>query len=324
MKHIDLCVTKGIPPNFAVAKSCLELSSDHFQLLITLATQSIPREPQPRICNRKTDWDVFRLLLNWKLLLNIPLNTDSDIDAAINNFNDLIQWAGWNSTPENTATHQIKTCPILITQKHLNKRKLRRNWHRLRTLQSKRLLNTATRELKQLLADHNNSNVQSFLLDLSPTASTTNYSLWKEAKKAKQITTSSHAIRTGPGSWARTNKAKAHAFANHLATVFQLHPTTNTPEEEDALTLQLETPYQLEPPLPRFRKSEVKAIIKYLKHSTSPGYDLITGKILQELPPVGVQYLTQIFNASTLIGYFLTQWKVAKIILHLKPVKPPE
>jgi hypothetical protein len=41
----------------------------------------------------------------------------------------------------------------------------------------------------------------------------------------------------------------------------------------------------------------------------SPGYDLITSKILKELPTIGIQYLTQLFNAVLLKGYFPAQWK---------------
>jgi hypothetical protein len=47
------------------------------------------------------------------------------------------------------------------------------------------------------------------------------------------------------------------------------------------------------------------------------------GKILQELSVVGIQYLTQIFNAVMLTGHFPAQWKVAQIILILKPGEPP-
>jgi hypothetical protein len=71
--------------------------------------------------------------------------------------------------------------------------------------------------------------------------------------------------------------------------------------------------------LSRFHQSEVQTIIINLKPKSSPGYDPIMRKILQELPPVGIKYLTQIFNAAMLTGYFPAQWKVAKIILHLKP-----
>jgi hypothetical protein len=88
---MDFCVTKGIPCNFADAKSCLELSSDHSPVLVTLSTQAILCVPQPRLCNRKTDWNAFRHLLNERLLLNAPLKTDSDTEAAIKNFNGIIQ-----------------------------------------------------------------------------------------------------------------------------------------------------------------------------------------------------------------------------------------
>jgi hypothetical protein len=49
----------------------------------------------------------------------------------------------------------------------------------------------------------------------------------------------------------------------------------------------------------------------------------MTGKILKELPTLCIQYLTQLFNAILLRGYFPTHWKVAQIILIPKPGKPP-
>jgi hypothetical protein len=66
----------------------------------------------------------------------------------------------------------------------------------------------------------------------------------------------------------------------------------------------------------------VQAIIRTLPPKKSPGYDLLTGKILKELPTLCIQYLTQLFNAISLRGYFPTQWKVAQIILIPKPGKP--
>jgi hypothetical protein len=49
------------------------------------------------------------------------------------------------------------------------------------------------------------------------------------------------------------------------------------------------------------------AAINYLNPQKSPGYDLITGKILKELPTVGIKYFTQIFNAVLLLIYFSFQ-----------------
>jgi hypothetical protein len=106
------------------------------------------------------------------------------------------------------------------------------------------------------------------------------------------------------GTWASSNIDKAHAFAHHLAEVFQPHPSENHPEEEEPITRFLETPYQLELPIPRIRCTEVHAIISSLQPKKSSGYDLITGRILQALPPVAIQFLTQLFNAALILGYF--------------------
>jgi hypothetical protein len=162
---VDFCVTADV-------KSFLELSSDHSPVLVTLSTKEILRIPQPRFCNTKTDWDASHHLLNERLLLNVSFKTNSDTEAAIKNFNNITQWACWTTTPEHNEARQTYDCPILIKQKLLNKRRLRRNWHRFRTPESRQLLNTATRELKQLLADTNKASFQTFLQDLSPTAST--------------------------------------------------------------------------------------------------------------------------------------------------------
>jgi hypothetical protein len=41
------------------------------------------------------------------------------------------------------------------------------------------------------------------------------------------------------------------------------------------------------------------------------------------LPIIGIKYLTQLFNAVLLKGYFPAQWKVAEIILILNTGKSP-
>jgi hypothetical protein len=83
------------------------------------------------------------------------------------------------------------------------------------------------------------------------------------------------------------------------------------------------TPYQLKTPIHHLQRAEVQDIISSLNPKKSSSYDLITGRILKELPIIGIKYLTQLFNAVLLIGYLTAQWKVAQIILILKPGKPP-
>jgi hypothetical protein len=68
--------------------------------------------------------------------------------------------------------------------------------------------------------------------------------LWKATKKIQLVKKPSLPPRTSQGTWARSNIEKVHAFAEHLANVFQLDPSENEPEEEEALIKLLETSYQ--------------------------------------------------------------------------------
>jgi hypothetical protein len=82
------------------------------------------------------------------------------------------------------------------------------------------------------------------------------------------------------------------------------------------------------PPTNSNHQSTVSKELKFKSHqqpksSSSSGYDLITGKILKDLPIIGIKYLIQLFNAILLKGYFPAHWKVAQIVLILQPGKPP-
>jgi hypothetical protein len=117
------------------------------------------------------------------------------------------------------------------------------------------------------------------------------------AKKAKLAINSSQV--TTRGTWDRTNTEKAQTFPDHLTSVSQPHPSENPPEEEEALSLQLEIPYQLEPLLSRFHRSEVQAVINNLKPKSSPGYDLRTGKILPLALNISHRYSTLLCSQDT-------------------------
>jgi hypothetical protein len=130
--------------------------------------------------------------------------------------------------------------------------------------------------------------------------------VWKATKKIKHVKKPSPPLRASQGTWARSNVKMAHAFDEHLALIHLLV-----------------TPHQLEPPINRLKRAEVKEVINSLNPKKSLGYDLITGKILKELLIIGVTYLTKLFNAILFKGYFPAEWKVPQIILILKPGKPP-
>jgi hypothetical protein len=49
---VDFSVTKGIPQDVAVAKSCFDLSSNHSPVLVTLTAQALNQEKQPSLSNK--------------------------------------------------------------------------------------------------------------------------------------------------------------------------------------------------------------------------------------------------------------------------------
>jgi hypothetical protein len=85
---VHFCVTKGIPQDFLVAKSCIDLSSNHSPILITLKADVLKQETEPNLSNRHTNQDDFRRLVNDRLTLNIRLKTEKDLEAAAKFFND--------------------------------------------------------------------------------------------------------------------------------------------------------------------------------------------------------------------------------------------
>jgi hypothetical protein len=151
---VSFCVTKRIPQDFAVAKSCFNLSRDHSSVLITLTTHALNQEKQPSLSNRHTNWDDFRHLINERLSSNVSLKTEKHSEAAVKFFINTIQWAGWNSTPEYTDILKAYDCPVLIKQKTEEKRRLHRDWHRLQTPESKRLLKHRKSGTKKTASKH--------------------------------------------------------------------------------------------------------------------------------------------------------------------------
>jgi hypothetical protein len=118
---VDFCVTKGIPQDFAVAKSYFDLSSDQSPVLITL-THALNQENQPSLSNRhkKLGW-LQTHHQQERLTLNVSLKTEEDVEAAVKFYNNAIPCAGWNAMSEHRDIQGIKL-PILIKQKWRNRR----------------------------------------------------------------------------------------------------------------------------------------------------------------------------------------------------------
>lgn len=321
---IDFCITKGIDTKKCVTESNYDLSSDHSLVIITVYSKIPNKVKQPSLYNGKTNWNVFRDKLDNLISLDQKLKTELDIEIAVENLTKNIQEAAWLATPDyKTLQYHTETCPT-IKEKIAVRRRLRKQWQRDRTEDNKKKLNKATKELKTLIGKKENQSLQDYLENLTSTQET-EHSLWKATRRLSMPQLTNPPIKNSNNNWARSDQEKAEVFAKYLQNVFKPFPSEITTEEEKEIIDYLDTPLQMEVPIRKFTKTEITQIVRQeINIKKAPGFDLITGKILQELSEKCFKLITFIFNAMLRVSYFPCTWKVAQIIMIPKPGKKPE
>lgn len=128
-------------------------------------------------------------------------------------------------------------------------------------------------------------------------------------------------IRDQNGKWARNDKEKATVFAKHLTNIFKPFPPTRSQSDETKITNFLDAPFQMDVPIKKFKIRDIESLINQLSLKKAPGFDLITSKMLKEMPIKGKKFITIIFNAILRLEYFPDQWKIAQIKMLNKPGK---
>lgn len=318
---IDFFIEKGLSRLFYHVETTLDANSNHVPVILTIGTTVLNTERNPKLYNKRTDWNSFRELVEDGINLRIPLKTESDIEVAARNLTSVIQESCWKSTPETPERpHQKKVYSENIRTKIMEKRRLRRIWHTSRHPNDKKTLNKAIKELKALITEADGIALDTYLEGLTATK-TTDYSLWRACKNLDRPLHHKPPLRNQNGTWIRTEQEKANAFADHLSKVFQANNPTPNADESD-IDLVLNQDLQLDLPLKLVTPKEICRNITSMDNGKAPGYDLIDKKVLQELPRKGIVYLTILFNAIQRVGYYPDIWKVSQIVMIHKPGKP--
>lgn len=317
---LDFFVAKGISRNYIRVRSSLDMTSDHTPVIATISSSVLKFSKPFRLCNRSTDWSNYKSMVERAIILNAPLRTAANIEHAVEYLNTVIQKSAWQSTPVERQRTDCIDNPAIIKIKIAEKRRLRRIWQYSRSPLDKTLFNRAARELKEMLRNQKNDSFQNYLEDLSP-GQETDYSLWKATRRLKQPCQNIPPLRKEDNTWAKSDCEKAALFADDLEKRFQPNDIHGLPAEDEEIHRFLAQPIEHVGPLVTFTPADVKRAIGELHPRKAPGYDFITGEMLRELPRKGRVLLTYIFNAVLRTGYFPCQWKVAKIIVLLKPGK---
>lgn len=221
---LDLAITKGISHLHSTINSNYDLESDHSPLIITLSADIIWREPPPRLCNNRTNWEIFQRIINENITLNFRMTESTDIEAAVSYLTTLLQNVAWEATPPQTHTLPNNTnLPLHIKDIVQEKRRARRRWLQTRNIQDKTQLNRFTHRLHRAVVESRNSTFSHYITSLS----TDDHSLWKATKKLKRPVLAVSPLRTPSNDWARSDEEKVDLFPDHLAQVFTPLPPNN-------------------------------------------------------------------------------------------------
>lgn len=313
---IDFFISRKISANFINIEENFELSADHSSMILTLSENVIKKQCYPMLTNKYTDWEVFREELSNKVQINVPLRNKEQLDREAEKLVVDIQQAAWKSTPEFKMKTIGNNYPKEIKELVAAKRRARKKWQQTRAPIDKNRLNQLTQQLRREIQEIKNESINFYLKNLSNDKDT-DYSLWKATKKIKRPITQMPPIRTENG-WAKDNKQKADAFASHLEKIFQANEQQIQNEllqaeaEREDEEIKLVTPREV-----------AKEIKENINPRKAPGFDLITGEVLKQLPRKGIVKLTNLINAAFRLKHVPSIWKVAEVIMIQKPGKPP-
>jgi hypothetical protein len=124
------------------------------------------------------------------------------------------------------------------------------------------------------------------------------HTTWKATKQFKRPITHVHPVLHEDGNWGKTEKEKATTFAEYLSNIFPTPQTKdNKNNTENIIKTFLYSACPITLPIKPFSPTEVKEEIQKCNNHKAPGFHLVTGQILKELPSKAVVILTTICNS---------------------------
>lgn len=318
---LDFFITKKISANYIDVEEEYGLNSDHSGIILTLSETVIKKESNPTLVNKYTNWEGFKEEINNNIELSVPLRTTEQLDEETENFMKIIQKAAWKNTPFITGKTRENNYPKEIRELIAEKRKARKRWQHTRAPTDKTSLNNLSQQLKREIQKCKNESFSTYMKGLSAEKKT-EYSLWRATKKLKRPALQVPPIRSGEGRWAKSDEHKAELFADHLEQTFKPNEqyTRESVNNTDQLLPLLERGEEIPLVTPKEVENDIKNNINPRK---APGFDLITGLILKQLPRKGIVKLTNLINATFRLKHVPKIWKIAEVIMIQKQGKPP-
>lgn len=320
---LDFFVYNNIQLQNRVACDVLDIKVDHAPVTLTLFISPTILKKPPTLVSHRTDWNKFKNILTNRINIDVRIHSIELLEKETDSLVKLIQEAAKASTPVASNGIRPASLPLELIQLIKSKRKARRKMQTTKFETDKKEFNRINKIVKKRLDKFRNEKFEKFITSLGA-REIDDYSLWKATKYLKRPAQLSFPIRNSEGGWASNSQEKADVIAKHLENTFQPNPCEN-PNRLRLLEIENENITLL--PNVKMEKISYDEVFNEIKYKTklkkAPGFDLINGILIKQLPQIAIRKLAQIFNAALELKSIPNQWKKAEIIVLLKPGKPP-
>lgn len=232
---LDFLVYKGISAQQLDIYGSNDLSSDHTPVLINYFSTVNKKQIPQKILTPSTNMQMYYDILDKNINLNFELKSGPDIDHAVEFLMKIIHEAASLSTPADTtqATTPLNLNLSFELRRQINaKRRLRRKWQQSRSIRDKRNFNKACKKLKESLQEYANDGTAQYLEEIND-SKYGEHKLFKATKYLKRPSKRNILVRSQDGTFCRTDKDTADAFAEHLQNTFQPFSFNSTQQFEE-------------------------------------------------------------------------------------------
>jgi len=244
----------------------------------------------------------------------IKLTNSSEIDNEVLLITSDIQSAIAECSYSVNQTQISRPLPTKILQEIAIKRNLRKDWQRTRNPAVKSILNAQITYIRNLQADHRQSEWDKFTCTLK----FSDRSLYKLNRRLLHKKPAIAPLKSNTGHKIYDTLSKLELFANTIEEQFTTNSGTDLPEVR--LSVEELNKYTSKSTFFTTPK-EVWEIIKNLLSAKAPGYDNIPNTALKHLPAPTIIRLSNIFTACLRNTHFPKPWKTATIVMIPKPNK---
>ncbi|GFT62345.1 RNA-directed DNA polymerase from mobile element jockey [Trichonephila clavipes] len=251
-----------------------------------------------------------------RILIHVLGRDNEHLDVAIGRLGENI-----SETLVAASKPKFKTAPIKlppdIRSKIRHRNMVRRFWQRFRDPDLKNELRSISNEIASDIRHLSRARWEKTIEELSSETGT----LWRCTSFFKKTFHHIPSLKGTLGSIAVAPIEKAEVIADSLQKQFE--PNTDVENPRFSAHIQRKVQRFLDSPtcmdLEKTSPSEIQGFIKNLKPNKSPGMDLITNRILKNLPTKFIIFIALLFNMLLENCYFPKSWRMAVVIPILKP-----